>query len=164
MKYQFKAKPTKVCNDCTLATTPFGDVIIFKEKLIVPVNATDKLVYSFITEKWQSVCNGLVMPKSPTFITLFSDNLIVKSNSFFEYLITNNEEFIKTYYRTLREKICYPIVNRGKVWYDRLTLSQTGELNDWYEAWLDVTETLTIPKTPSWINDKLNKLEPEELL
>ena len=37
MKYQFKQKPTKVCNDCTLATTPFGDIIIFKEnQTIIP--------------------------------------------------------------------------------------------------------------------------------
>ena len=57
--------------------------------------------------------------------------------------------------REQREKVCFPIINRGKLWYDCLTPMQLGELKQWYWEWLDVTETLTVPIAPSWLNDKL---------
>ena len=60
-----------------------------------------------------------------------------------------------------REEICFPVINRGKLWYERLTNEQQGELRQWYQAWLDVTKTLEIPKTPVWINKTLNPEEEE---
>lgn len=54
--------------------------------------------------------------------------------------------------RTKREEICFPIVNRGSLWYDRLTEEQTSELSKWYQDWLDVTNTRIIPETPEWVN------------
>ena len=54
-------------------------------------------------------------------------------------------------YRALREKECFPIINRGKLWYDTLTEEQTYELNIWYHEWLDVTQTQTIPTRPTWL-------------
>ena len=53
--------------------------------------------------------------------------------------------------RVKREEICFAIVNRGQVWYESLTAVQRAELLLWYNAWLNVTETLTIPDTPCWI-------------
>ena len=53
--------------------------------------------------------------------------------------------------RARRETECFPIINRGRLWYDSLTSEQTQELNTWYQAWLDVTETLEIPQKPIWI-------------
>lgn len=53
--------------------------------------------------------------------------------------------------RARREKECFPIVNRGQPWYDRLTDEHRAELNSWYSAWLDVTETLVAPEKPSWV-------------
>lgn len=53
--------------------------------------------------------------------------------------------------RNAREIICFTIINRGKLWYDKLTKSQLNELNIWYHEWLDVTQTKQIPKKPSWI-------------
>lgn len=53
--------------------------------------------------------------------------------------------------RLQREKICFPIINRGELWYSRLTEEQKAELNTWYDAWLDVTETRVIPETPEWL-------------
>jgi len=53
--------------------------------------------------------------------------------------------------RARRETECFPIINRGILWYDSLTSEQTQELNTWYQAWLDVTETLEIPQKPIWI-------------
>lgn len=57
--------------------------------------------------------------------------------------------------RELREKVCFPVINRGKLWYDCLTPIQLGELKSWYHAWLDAPETLIMPETPGWLNDKL---------
>lgn len=54
-------------------------------------------------------------------------------------------------YRLQREKDCFPIINRGEFWYDRLTDQQREELQLWYQAWLDVTQTQTIPVKPEWL-------------
>lgn len=58
--------------------------------------------------------------------------------------------------RRLREIECFSVINRGKAWYDLLTIEQEAELKDWYHAWLKVTETNTIPKRPSWLDSKLD--------
>ncbi len=53
--------------------------------------------------------------------------------------------------RQRREVECFPIVNRGKLWYDSLTPCQISELKDWYDAWLQITETLRVPEKPEWL-------------
>lgn len=53
--------------------------------------------------------------------------------------------------RFMREHICFPIINRGALWYDQLTAQQEIELSQWYQDWLDVTITKEIPTTPEWI-------------
>ena len=61
--------------------------------------------------------------------------------------------------RSLRSEECFPIVNRGQVWYDTLTQQQKYELSVWYNAWLDITEHYTenldistiIPAKPTWL-------------
>jgi hypothetical protein len=53
--------------------------------------------------------------------------------------------------RQLRERECYPIINRGNLWYDTLLDYQKVELQNWYKAWLDVTETFVVPKKPDWV-------------
>ena len=58
--------------------------------------------------------------------------------------------------RKARERDCFSVINRGKAWYDLLTLEQEAELKEWYAAWLNVTETKVIPTAPSWLNKKLN--------
>lgn len=57
--------------------------------------------------------------------------------------------------RKKREEICFPVINRGKLWYDSLSSEQYQELKNWYKKWLDVTETNIIPETPKWLNDKI---------
>lgn len=54
--------------------------------------------------------------------------------------------------RTLREEECFPIINRGNLWYESLTLEQKLELKNWYQNWLDVTVTQVIPTKPTWLN------------
>ena len=53
--------------------------------------------------------------------------------------------------RFARAVECFDIINRGQGWYLLLTEEQKAELTAWYQAWLDVTETGTIPTKPEWI-------------
>lgn len=50
-----------------------------------------------------------------------------------------------------REQQCFPVINRGQLWYEMLSETQVAELQMWYQAWLDVTETLVIPERPGWL-------------
>lgn len=53
--------------------------------------------------------------------------------------------------RYQREVACFPYINRGYLWYNKLTDEQKSELDTWYQAWLDVTETKVIPEKPEWL-------------
>mgnify|MGYP003391155391 CR=1 FL=1 len=61
-------------------------------------------------------------------------------------------EQIRKKLRRQRKQVCFPIVNRGMCWYNDLSDQQKEELQNWYHAWLDVTETLEAPPTPSWLS------------
>jgi hypothetical protein len=61
--------------------------------------------------------------------------------------------------RQRRENECFSVINRGKLWYDRLTYEQMADLKRWYQEWLDVTETLVTPVYPAWLFDKLKEEE-----
>lgn len=78
---------------------------------------------------------------------------------FVEYSEAELLENRKKELRALRKEKCFPVINRGMMWYNRLTAEQEIELFDWYNAWLDVTETLKVPKTPEWVNKKINDQE-----
>lgn len=65
--------------------------------------------------------------------------------------------------RRRREVECFPIINRGRLWYDRLSREQLNELERWYQKWLDAPKTKVVPPLPSWINDKTTR-EKEEIL
>lgn len=60
-------------------------------------------------------------------------------------------ETVKAELRKRREEECFPIINRGKLWYDMLTEDQKAQLLVWYQAWLNVTDTLEVPEIPAWI-------------
>ena len=69
-----------------------------------------------------------------------------------------NNEFIlqnlldDTSLKIRRQKECFDIVdNRSPMWYNHLTSEQKAELDAWYQAWLDVTETHIIPVKPEWL-------------
>ena len=53
--------------------------------------------------------------------------------------------------RKRRETECFSYINRGQIWYDRLSGEQKVELEVWYSDWLKATETLTVPAKPSWL-------------
>lgn len=56
--------------------------------------------------------------------------------------------------RDKREKVCFPIVNRGGLWYDLLSEKERADLLEWYMAWLDATETLIEPEMPEWLREE----------
>ncbi len=60
-------------------------------------------------------------------------------------------EAAKAAYRQHRQTECFPVINRGRLWYDALTEEQLSELRTWYHAWLDGTNTQTIPEKPEWL-------------
>lgn len=53
--------------------------------------------------------------------------------------------------RSRRASECFPVINRGAPWYNRLTAGQVAELDAWYQSWLDVTETKIVPEKPQWL-------------
>ena len=53
--------------------------------------------------------------------------------------------------RKRRETECFSIINRGQLWYDTLSEGQRAELQMWYQGWLHITDTLTVPDRPSWL-------------
>jgi hypothetical protein len=73
-------------------------------------------------------------------------------------VILNDTEMLN-HLRTERERICFSVINRGKLWYDSLTYEQLSELRQWYKAWLNVTETKEIPITPNWVYEKVKSEE-----
>lgn len=62
-----------------------------------------------------------------------------------------NGERIVNGLRHKREKVCFPYINRGYLWYSKLDDGQKEELGAWYQAWLDVTETKVVPEAPTWL-------------
>ena len=55
--------------------------------------------------------------------------------------------------RNKREIECFDYINRGALWYNRLNNNQKEELEQWYDNWLNVTDTLVIPEKPEWLKD-----------
>jgi len=53
-------------------------------------------------------------------------------------------------YKRINE--CFSVINRGELWYERLTHEQKEELEIWYQEWLDVTKTKQEPNRPEWLN------------
>ena len=76
------------------------------------------------------------------------DGKLVKDEQYVSILL---EEKQKRQLRRLRESECFKVINRGILWYNTLTEDQKKELDTWYHQWLDVTETLTVPEVPTWI-------------
>ena len=79
---------------------------------------------------------------------LSEDNVLIKSIDK-QIEIQNQRELVSL--RSQREKACFPYINRGYLWYSKLTTEQKEELDTWYQAWLDVTDTKSVPEKPYWL-------------
>lgn len=171
MKFYFKSDPKPMAIK-VYAKTEFGDIYVDDTKLYIPVAIDEWYIFSFFDCTWRHKI-GIVEIMCPNFKYVNYEDLKVLDLHFFDLLQIDDvhlfdedseKNYILNYFRYRREKVCYSIVNRGQVWYNHLSTEQKAELNDWYEDWLDVTETLKEPDYLTWLNDKINKLETEELL
>lgn len=61
-------------------------------------------------------------------------------------------EFELKLIRARRETECFPIINRGELWYNKLTVEQKTELSVWYQNWLDAPQTGITPIKPVWLH------------
>lgn len=61
-------------------------------------------------------------------------------------------EMVREELRSRRETECFSVINRGQLWYEGISIPQLIELRRWYKDWLQVTETLTVPEKPAWLN------------
>lgn len=66
------------------------------------------------------------------------------------YIPYTSEE-LKERLREKRETECFPYINRGDLWYVKLSFGERAELDAWYKAWLNVTVTLEVPQRPNWL-------------
>lgn len=53
--------------------------------------------------------------------------------------------------RKRRETECFAVINRGQLWYESISSRHKLELRQWYQAWLDATETMVAPDRPAWL-------------
>lgn len=82
------------------------------------------------------------------FYYYYKDGKFVLDKSYKE---RREKEFSLLRLRQARHDICFPIINRGALWYDSLSNEQKEELKAWYNAWLNVTETFIEPEMPDWL-------------
>lgn len=57
--------------------------------------------------------------------------------------------------RRQREELCFPYINRGNLWYQRLSRERLEQLGQWYEAWLDAPQTLETPGRLPWLDEEI---------
>lgn len=150
-----------------LAFTNVGTITSTGDTLRIDVEPKKYYKYDFSTDTWYCVSGIFVkqVDKLPNLnlelrqvIQISVFDIILKS----EYAdFTGNErrEYVLAHYRKRRAEICFPVINRGKLWYDTLTEAKLEQLENWYYAWLDVTATLTEPSNLYWLNEKIVKQE-----
>lgn len=80
---------------------------------------------------------------------LYNGNMLVKNNDKQKEI---EEQIELSNLRTQRNNECFPYINRGYLWYSKLTDEQKEELASWYQAWLDVTDTKVVPNIPVWLH------------
>lgn len=80
---------------------------------------------------------------------LYNGNMLVKNDDKQKEI---EEQTELSNLRNQREKECFPYINRGYLWYSKLTDEQKEELASWYQAWLDVTDTKSVPNAPTWLS------------
>ena len=95
--------------------------------------------------------NGVYMGYSTLQYEVDDPNIEIREITEQEAEQFENQRTELLHLRLMRENDCFSVVNRGELWYERLTDSQKKELNDWYQKWLDITETKVKPQKPSWL-------------
>ncbi len=84
------------------------------------------------------------------FFSVFADGKIILNETLKNETLHANQ--LKEI-RDRREHECFPIINRGALWYNMLSDEYKEELRVWYQAWLDAPTTLVIPQKPVWLQE-----------
>lgn len=74
-----------------------------------------------------------------------------------EEVLIYHEDTEEEKIRLRRAYECFPVINRGKFFYESLTPEETDELRRWYYAWLDAPDTKEIPEKPQWLDGKIKQ-------
>ena len=170
--YYFKKKVPIVENGTSLFKSKTTSIYAEDNALIIMSADNDYFFrYSYVEQIWFKVCkytsNKIPLTDAAPFLLKSEDDVILsatffdicKPNEKLEYTEQEKWSEYKNHLRHRRERECYSIVNRGRLWYDMLTIEQITDLGVWYETWLDVTDTFVVPDIPNWLNDKLEKME-----
>lgn len=131
------------------------------------------IIYDITTKIIQSWSDQPILVSSPydiaqcytqlseqEFIELFPEDFTDGAHYLIDGQIVRDEELyatlqeikIRTLLRNRRSQECFPIINRGLLWYNTLSEEQLQDLTTWYHQWLDVTETLAAPTKPDWLD------------
>lgn len=128
----------------------YNTIYYFKEEKYKKINKEESLV---LLEKYKTTYSQLEDKYLRDLILIPKRAIVIKEENIL--LLEIEEEILNNYlindFRTIRNQECFPIINRGKLWYDNLTQEQLEELNKWYTEWLNVTDTLIEPVKPSWL-------------
>ena len=139
----------------------------------VPVEVPSEYVPEFVLSNLNSSAQDLILNNSQMYEKFITDPKFVKSSDFNDDLTFSQEKYnIRLFgletekFRQRREEECFPVINRGKLWYETLTDEQVVALKKWYQDWLDVTDTRIVPEKPEWLKSNLqteHDLKKEEL-
>ena len=117
---------------------------MIRENDIIEIKSKEK--YSEIAQYCND--NGLCFERQ-------EDGKYVVKNA--RYVMSRDEAL--QYLRNIRAEECFPIINRGQLWYATLSAEQIEELDKWYKEWLGVTDRYSavasiesiMPAKPKWL-------------
>ena len=101
-----------------------------------------------LEQGWAVIPENIEMPDTFPYVNIEVNGDMVVSMMAGEEIVP---ELTIEDFRYMREVQCFPVINRGTLWYERLATEQKEELNMWYQAWLDITETKIVPEKPTWL-------------
>lgn len=170
--YYFKTNCERIEGPIDLYSSPKYSIYVENDRIIVnPIKLGFTYEYSYKDDNWHKVskytkldiCVGKsaapVIEKDLGYIKNIKFCSLLRPENGDDYDDVEELEIYKDDLRYAREKECYAIINRGSLWYDMLSIEQRAELSEWYELWLDVTETFCKPTKPVWLSEKLIKTE-----
>ena len=121
--------------------------------LIILDNNNNVIGYSNFTENMEIDDTCVIIDDEMIPINFFDEYIqySFKEGKLIKHSILSEIE--KDHIRARRNSECFPIINRGNIWYDMLDTEEKEELGKWYHEWLDATATGVIPDLPSFLDN-----------
>lgn len=167
MIFCFKNKPVIDNASREIGTCEYGAIRINDNKLYIPQSTSTKLVYDINTNRWYTLLYDCVINRAPRSLIVYYDKFVIYDLRFFDILCRPDSDYTdeeilelkRNHIRERRSNECFTVINRGRLWYDRLPSEIYTKLNKWYQAWLDAPNTLIVPEYLPEIDSKLNQME-----